>query len=88
MKYFFLFIVTVFASQLLSAQELTGKELLEKAINYHDPDHNWSTFKGELFVTMETPNNASRESKIIINLPSEYFYIQTKRDTVTTEYTL
>jgi hypothetical protein len=88
MKYFFLFIVTVFAGRLLPAQELTGKELLIKAINYHDPDHNWTTFNGELFITMETPNKPSRQSKIIINLPLEYFYIQAKRDTVTTEYTL
>jgi hypothetical protein len=37
---------------------------------------------------MESPNNPSRESKIVINLPSEMFYLKTIRDTITTEYTL
>jgi hypothetical protein len=73
---------------LLCAQEITGKGLLEKAIKHHDPNNNWPTFNGELFVTMETPNNPKRDSKISINLPSEYFYVQAKRDTITTEYTL
>ncbi|MFD2915109.1 DUF6503 family protein [Psychroserpens luteus] len=88
MKYTSLVILFLFSFQLLPAQELTGKELLEKAITYHDPNNNWSTFNGELFITMETPNNKNRESKIIINLPSEYFYVQAKRDSITTEYTL
>jgi len=69
-------------------QDITGKALLEKAITYHDPDNNWSSFNGEFHVTMESPNNANRESKIIINLPKEYFYVRAKRDTITTEYTV
>lgn len=88
MKNVYLVILTLFSFQVLSAQELTGQQLLEKAIQYHDPNNNWATFNGEFNVTMETPNNKSRDSKIIINLPSEKFYIQAKRDTITTEYTL
>ena len=68
------------------AQELTGTQLLEKAIKFHDPNGNWETFKGELFVTMETPKNGDRKSKININLPEEYFYVKAIRDTIVTEY--
>ncbi|MEM5566552.1 DUF6503 family protein [Psychroserpens sp. AS72] len=88
MKHIAFVILLLFSFQLISAQEISGNELLEKAINYHDPNHNWSTFNGELNITMETPNNKSRDSKIIINLPSELFYVHAKRDTITTEYTL
>lgn len=88
MKHLSVLLLLIFNIPLLFAQELTGKELLEKAIQYHDPNHNWSTFIGELFVTMETPNNPIRERKILIDLPAEMFYLQVKRDTITTEYTL
>ncbi len=88
MKYWSIVLLILFSFQLVPGQELTGVQLLEKAIQYHDPNHNWTTFNGELLVTMETPNSPNRESEIVINLPSEMFYIQAKRDTITTEYTL
>ena len=69
-------------------QTLTGKELLEKSISYHDPDHSWETFTNKLFVTMETPNSADRNSEIHIDLPKQYFYIKATKDTISTEYTL
>ncbi|MDT0558132.1 DUF6503 family protein [Ichthyenterobacterium sp. W332] len=70
------------------AQEITGKELLEKAIQYHDPDNNWSRFNGTLLVTMETPNSSHRYSRIQINLPEAYFNVKASKDSKTTEYTL
>jgi uncharacterized protein DUF6503 len=70
------------------SQNLTGVQLLDKAIEYHDPNGNWVTFKGELLVTMETPNNQNRDSKIVINLPDDYFYVKAVRDTITIEYIL
>jgi len=83
-----LIVLILLAFQPVISQEISGKKLLEKAINYHDPEDHWSTFNGEFYVTMETPNNPNRDSKIIINLPKEYFYVSAKRDTVTTEYTI
>ena len=68
------------------SQKIKGNELLEKAIQFHDPKGNWETFKGEFFVTMETPKNASRKSTIKINLPEEYFLVKAIRDTIVTEY--
>ena len=68
------------------SQELKGNQLLEKAIQFHDPNGNWNIFKGELFVTMETPKNADRKSKINIDLPNQYFSVLAKRDTIITEF--
>lgn len=43
-------------------------------------------FNGELNVLMETPDASKRESKIIINLPEEYFYVKATKNDITTEY--
>ncbi len=69
-------------------QTLTGEELLEKSISYHDPNHRWETFKDTLFITMETPNSADRNSKIHIDLAGQYFYVKATKDTISTEYIL
>lgn len=55
----------------------------KKTIAYHDPNHKWSTFNGQLLVTLDTPNTSSRKSEIIINLSLELFYIQANRDMIT-----
>lgn len=72
----------------ISAQDISATELLDKAINYHDPDQRWDKFSNTLYVTMKTPNNADRRSKIIINLPQDFFKVTATRDTVTTEYVI
>lgn len=86
-KSFFVYILLLF-SALAIGQELTGQQLLEKAIQYHDPSGNWGTFNGTLNITMETPKNADRVSIIKINLPQEYFYLKATREEKTTEYTV
>jgi hypothetical protein len=70
------------------SQDLTGLGLLERAINYHDPNGKWETFNGTLFVTMETPDGTNRESAIQINIPEEFFNLISKRDSLVTTYTL
>ena len=84
----FIFIFTLLATISSFSQNFTGLELLEKAINYHDPNGNWKTFNGKLFVTMKTPDSANRESDIYINIPEESFNLISKRDSITTTYTL
>ena len=79
---FLLVFITTFS------QNLTGAQLLDNALEYHDPNNNWSTFVGELNVTMVTPNNPIRYTEIKINLPEEYFYSKATRDTITTEFVL
>lgn len=70
------------------SQNLTGKQLLEKAIQFHDPNGNWKTFKGTLLVTMETPKSPKRDSKILIDLPNEFFQVTAKQGNNTTKYTV
>ncbi len=78
----------LFYSIVTFSQELTGKELLDKAIEYHDPNGNWTTFNGTLNVTMTIPNKPNRNSEIKIDLPKEYFYVKATRGENTTEYTV
>nr|WP_321234565.1 DUF6503 family protein [uncultured Psychroserpens sp.] len=88
MKYLTLIFVALITFSSAIAQEISGSELLKKAVAYHDPNGNWPTFNAKFHVTMETPNNPNRDSKISINLPQEYFYVSAKRDSITTEYTV
>lgn len=88
MKYFTFTFVILISFQHVIAQELSGHTLLENAIKYHDPNGNWPSFKGEFQVSMVSPNNSNRDSKIIIDLPKQYFYVKAERDTIVTEYTL
>lgn len=70
----------------LNAQQLTGEQLLDKAIAYHDPDGGWERFSGHLPVTMETPNNPDRVSSITINLPQQYFHLEAQQGKKTTTF--
>ena len=87
-NYLILLLIITINSPLLLAQTLTGEQLLENAIKYHDPNNQWTTFNDTLNVTMELPKRSSRDSQIVINLPQETFYLKAVRDTITTEYTV
>lgn len=87
--YKFALILLIFALSLsINAQELSGPELLVKAIQYHDPQGNWDAFKATFMVTMSTPEKLDRESIITINIPGEYFRLKATRDNITTEQIL
>lgn len=78
-KFWFLVVGCVFSLTGVS-QELTGEQLLEKAIAHHDPNKNWKNFKGNLFITMETPGGSDRVSEITMNLPAQYFKLAWRKD--------
>ena len=67
---------------------LTGDQLLDNAIEYHDPNGNWDTFNASFIVRMETPSQANRNSTISINLQDEIFDLLVTRDSITTRYTI
>ena len=69
-------------------QELTGEQLLEKAISYHDPNGKWSSFSGNFVVTMSTPDEKERVSAISMNLPKEYFQVNASKDGVSIAQTI
>lgn len=81
-----LFFLLILSTTQVFSQELTGKQLLEKTIQYHDPNRNWDTFKGTLWVTMKTPNRPNRDSEIKIDLPNQYFSVKATSGKNTTEY--
>jgi hypothetical protein len=80
----FLFCFLMFCKT--SAQEISGKQLLEKAINYHDPKSNWDHFKRKLSVAMEMPNGTERLSEITIDLTNQYFKLSTVKNNRPVEY--
>ncbi len=85
MKYISLFFSVLF-STFIFCQELTGTQLLEKAITYHDPDGNWNAFNGQLQITMEIPEKPNRDSDITINLPHQFFSVTSTVEDKTTQY--
>jgi hypothetical protein len=67
-------------------QEISGKQLLEKAIHYHDPKGNWDHFQGKLSVGMNMPNGTERLSEITIDLINQYFKLTTVKNDRTVEH--
>ena len=70
------------------SQDVTGSQLLDKAITYHDSNNNWPTFNGTFNVVMKTPNSADRATEVMINLPQESFHAIATKDGETTTYLL
>jgi len=46
----------------MHAQTITGQQLLEKNIQYHNPKGKWDNFKGTQPLTETRPNRANRKS--------------------------
>ena len=55
-------LLLLFVSIITFSQELTGIQLLEKSIQYHDPYDNWKTFKGESILTLSPIINLIRNN--------------------------
>ena len=81
-------LLLLFFGTLVSAQELSGVELLNNAIDYHDPTGSWPSFKGKLAITMSTPDGNNRLSDIVLDLPQQYFQATTSKDGVILKQTL
>ena len=62
------------------SQKLTGEQLLEKAITYHDPNGNWSSFQTELTITMSRPNADKRTTKVQLDFPEQLYSATVKQD--------
>ncbi|MBT8223134.1 MAG: hypothetical protein KJN96_08210 [Eudoraea sp.] len=88
MRRFFLVMSLISLPLAGMAQELTGAQLLEKAIQYHDPEGKWNAFQGQFQVIMDSPNRPQRKSDITLNLPLSYFKLTAERAGTTTTYIL
>lgn len=86
-KYLFFFLLMLHFT-VVNGQELTGPELLKKAIQHHDPMGAWESFQGKLSITMKTPKSSDRISDIVLDLPGQYFKLTAKKDENIIEQTL
>ena len=88
MKKIILLLLAICSASQFFAQEITGTQLLDKAIEYHDPNGNWSTFSGTFNVTMKTSTKSDRHSIIRVDLPNEYFNLFATQDKTSYSYIL
>jgi len=60
--------------------QLSGEELLNKSISYHDPNNDWNEFKGVLNITMTRPDRSKRNSEVEIDILRSYFRAKVLQD--------
>lgn len=77
MKFLSAFIFLAFAN-IVGAQNMTPAALIEKSIQYHDPNGNWGTGMLELNFEETRPNGATRYTDIKMDVASEYFTMTQK----------
>ena len=63
----------------LSAQQLSGRELLDRSIAFHDPEGKWGRVSATLVIDQETPNRSTRPSKVLIDNKNGVFELNTIR---------
>jgi hypothetical protein len=71
-----LFLLSVFGN----AQTLTGPQLLENSIRYHDPNGNWTKERFYFYIRETRPNAGDRITKIRFSKRHEEFYMLQERD--------
>ncbi|WP_435313519.1 DUF6503 family protein [Cellulophaga fucicola] len=72
---FLLLFLCFFSFVAVSAQDVSALDFLDTVIARHDPDNNWESFKGDLVVTMSTPNKEDRVTDLHIDLPASTFVL-------------
>lgn len=68
----FLFLLFCISNPLLTAQQ-TASELLQKSIEFHDPQSNWDKFNAELNFKVIVPEKEDTKRKAIINNEKQSF---------------
>lgn len=64
----------------IHCQKLNADVLLNKTIQYHDPNSLWNEFKASFFVTMESAKGSLRKSKINLDLKHSFFNLSVEVD--------
>ncbi|MGB5172237.1 DUF6503 family protein [Eudoraea sp.] len=88
MKNYFFLLIFLTCFSIARAQDITASELLDKSIEFHDPDHYWGEFQGTLSITMTYPDGRERLSDIIIDLPKQYFKLTSQNEGNTFEQSI
>lgn len=72
-----LIIIFIFVGLLnVRAQEISGTELLNRAIAFHNPSGAWKTAKIDMIIDMQTPGDPARRSQMTINNRDGSFYMK------------
>ncbi|NRA94473.1 MAG: hypothetical protein HRU26_17720 [Psychroserpens sp.] len=79
--FLFVFILNSFA---VCTKSISGSDLLDLSIQFHDPEGHWDTFSGEMQIVMNMPERSERTTVVSIDLPKEYFKTYTQQDSITT----
>ncbi len=82
----FIFVLALLVQNMVLAQAISSKELLEKAIEFHDPEGKWGKFKGTFEVLMRTPGSTDRLSVISMDFPGQQFTLEVEKDSVSYTY--
>jgi len=85
MKYFILFLISLFNGINATSDhepQLTGPQLLEKAIAYHDPAGAWNTKTLDLIIEERRPDGPSNQVKVQIDIQQEKFEYRSEADTL------
>lgn len=71
--------IALFISSKYEAYGQTATDILKYSIQYHDPNSVWQQFKGELNITMESPDGGGRNSRVSINRQNGHFEMSVKK---------
>ena len=88
MKFIFTLIFACFISFPSFPQNITGKQLLQKSIEYHDPKNKWATFKGGLALQESRPDVPDRETSLVIDNSKSSFILFRKKDGKTLSHSI
>lgn len=87
MKYLSIFLVAFLRFGTTSDQPLiTGAELLDQAIAYHDPSGLWNTQALDLLIEERRPDGPSNQVKVSIDIARDYFKYVNEKDTLKKVY--
>ncbi len=67
----------ILAPIITTAQDISSEELLQKSIDFHDPQAKWSKVDMKLVIDMVSPNGSTRASKVLINNEKGTFELRT-----------
>ena len=71
---------TFLAAGTLSAQVPTASFVVEKSIEYHDPQGLWDRARFRLSLKETRPDGSERQTRLLFHQPLDAFEIQTDRD--------
>lgn len=88
MKKYFLIVAICFLGIELKAQEMPTVDVIERAINFHDPTNRWYKTNVKLIVESEIPSRSKRISQIELNNATGAFNLKRISNSALLEWSL